>query len=230
MKRWTRWVSVCLGLSAAGCVAEPVGEPGIEVTDEIDGTGVAELGGSSGQCGTTVLFDEDFADNAAGWTLGTGWQIGPATTSTCQTAGSPDPSSDHTPTAGNGVAGVYIGGCPPLAASTFPYHSMTSPPINADVNGSVNLSFWRWLNTTGRNHVKIEVFDGAAWVMLYQSPLGVTGNVLDSSWKNLTYDLTPYRNPNLRVRFSWRVVVYYGGWYTSGWNLDDLQVTTEVCP
>ncbi|WP_437308191.1 hypothetical protein [Sorangium sp. So ce388] len=165
-----------------------------------------------------------------GWTLGTGWEIGPTEVSTCQHPSTPsDPAFDHTPTDDNGVAGVYLGGCPPITASTFPYHYLTSPILDTDVDGAVTLSFWRWLNTLSRNHVKLEVFDGTSWVVLYQSTLGAGSRVLDSSWTNVTYDLTPYRNPNLQVRFGWRVFVHFGGASSSGWNIDDVQITTDAC-
>jgi hypothetical protein len=222
MKQWIMCVSVCLGLSMAGCAAEPLGE------EEIDEANVAQQSAAA-SCSPTVLFADDFSNKAAGWTRDTGWQIGPATTSTCQSNGAPDPSFDHTPTADNGVAGAYIGGCPPTSANTFPYYYLTSPPINADVDGSLDLSLWRWLNTSGRNHVKIDVFDGSNWITIYQTALGVLGNNLDSSWTNVSYDLRPYRNPNLRIRFGWRTVVFFGGSVTSGWNIDDLQITTDAC-
>ncbi|HTN85158.1 MAG TPA: hypothetical protein VL242_15775 [Sorangium sp.] len=228
MKRWLGPLSVCFGLCASGCAAGPAWEPGVdekEIHEEL-----AELGTSADSCGTTVLFDEDFSDAAAGWTLGTGWEIGPTQVSTCQHPSTPsDPAFDHTPTDDNGVAGVYLGGCPPIAASTFPYHYLTSPILDTDVDGAVTLSFWRWLNTLSRNHVKIEVFDGTSWVVIYQSTLGAGSRVLDSSWTNVTYDLTPYRNPNLQIRFGWRVFVHFGGAYSSGWNIDDVQVTTDAC-
>lgn len=228
MKCWIGPLSVCFGLCASGCAAGPAWELGSD-EEEIHGE-LAELGTSADSCGTTLLLEEDFSNNAAGWTLGTGWEIGPTEVSTCQSPRTPsDPASDHTPTDDNGVAGVYLGGCPPIAASTFPYHYLTSPTLNTDVDGAVTLSFWRWLNTLSRNHVKIEVFDGTSWVVIYQSTLGAGSSVLDSSWTNVTYDLTPYRNPNLQIRFGWRVFVHFGGGSSSGWNIDDVQITTDAC-
>jgi len=42
----------------------------------------------------TTYFWDDFANNSQGWTLGTEWQIGAATTSTGQIYGNPDPGTD----------------------------------------------------------------------------------------------------------------------------------------
>jgi hypothetical protein len=46
----------------------------------------------------TDVFFEDFSDNSARWVLGIEWQIGPATASSGQEYGNPDPDYDHTDT------------------------------------------------------------------------------------------------------------------------------------
>jgi len=223
MKNCIQWLSVCVGMAAAGCGAGPVGEPGADGEDDFAGNEVAPLNGDpwtdNAGCATTTLFEEDFSDNAAGWTLEAGWQRGSATASTCQTGGSPDPASDHTASSDNGVAGVLLGGCPSIVVSA-PDKYLTSPLINANVAGSVSLSFWRWLNTSYRNRSRVEVFNGSSWVLLYESPASITS----SSWTNITYDLTPYKNPNLRVRFAYRTTIAIGGWVMSNWNIDDVRV------
>ena len=200
-----------------------MGEPDDE--NDFAGEEVATLAGDLGsdtagpECASTTLFEEDFADNAAGWTLEAGWQIGSAKTSSCQGAGFSDPGSDHTATADNGVAGVFIGGCPSVVNSS-PDKYLTSPVVNTNVAGSVSLSFSRWLNTSYRNRSRVEVFNGSSWVLLYESPATVTS----SSWANITYDLTPYKNANLRVRLAYRVTIALGGWVMSNWNIDDLRI------
>src|SRR4029079_4250949 len=97
---------------------------------------------------STVYFEESFANgNAAGWTLGTWWQIGTATTSSGQTSGNGDPAKDRTlPGTDNMLAGVIIGGNAPKVAHPMSY--LTSPSI--DLSGaaaSVYLEYWRWLNS-----------------------------------------------------------------------------------
>ena len=227
MKICIQWLSVCVALAAAGCSAGTVGEPDDE--DDFAGGEVATLASDLGSdnagpgCAATTLFEEDFADNAAGWTLEAGWQIGSATTSTCQTGGSPDPGSDHTATSDNGVAGVFIGGCPSIVYQS-PNLYLTSPVIDTNVAGSVSLSFSRWLNTSYRNRSRVEVFDGASWVLLYESPVTLSS----SNWAKITYDLTPYKNASLRVRVGYRTTIAYGGWVTSNWNIDDLSI--DACP
>lgn len=100
----------------------------------------------AGQASATTLFFEDFSDNSAGWTLGTEWQIGPATGSPGSGHGNPDPAQDFTPTSDNGLAGVIIGGN--ATTSLHDYYFLTSPVINlSNAFTPVTLSFRRWLNS-----------------------------------------------------------------------------------
>ena len=141
----------------------------------------------------TVLFTEDFSDNAAGWALGTEWQIGTATTSSGQTVGNGDPAQDHTPNGDNGVAGVVIGGNAGAVAHDYVY--LTSPVINTSAaSNPVTLEFYRWLNSDAAPSMtnRVEVFDGSAWQTVRQS--GVPG-VQDSSWQRQQFDV-----PHTRTR------------------------------
>ncbi|WP_437933182.1 hypothetical protein [Sorangium sp. So ce341] len=231
MKRWVGRAAVSCGLAAAACTAGPADAPWVA---EGDGSLVldwaarapAALRGAPGNdapaapCAARVLLAEGFADNAARWSLAAGWEIGPARASSGQRAGFPDPASDHTTSGDNGVAGVLLGGGPSVNAS-HPQRYLTSPAVDAAVSGRVTLSFWRWLNTTYRNKARVEVFDGARWRILYESP---HEDVAESAWTNVTYDLTPYKNRSLRVRFGYSAVLAFGGAPTSGWNIDDVQI------
>ncbi|MFM6266519.1 MAG: hypothetical protein ACKPFA_08440, partial [Dolichospermum sp.] len=98
--------------------------------------------------GFTIYFSDDFANNSNnsnGWTLGTEWQIGAATASTGHVYGNPDPGTDNTPTADNGVAGVVIGGNASTALHGFYY--LTSPVINTSTANQLFFEFARWLNS-----------------------------------------------------------------------------------
>ena len=222
---------VVFAYMAVGCVMES--DDWLHDEDEVSAQEAAIPGGElegddlSDKCAPTVLFEDDFADNQAGWTLDEGWQIGAATTSSCQIIGSPDPTLDYTPTSDNNLAGVLLGGCPSITASS-PFRYMTSPVIDTDVPGAVSLTFGRWLNTSYRNPSHIEVFDGSSWVLLYQA-FPPAAAVSDSTWTEVSYDLTPYKNPNLQVRFGYRVRIWFGGWVMSSWNIDDVQVAADTC-
>jgi hypothetical protein len=175
----------------------------------------------------TTLFYEPFADNSAGWMLENEWQIGPALASV-PADWNPDPGTDTTPTTDNGVAGIVIGGNASIGLHEYEY--LTSPVINTDVGGEpVTLKFNRWLNSDYAPFMQndIEVWDGNAWVKIFetQGPPAVT----DFAWMPQEFDLTPYQNPNLQVRFGTRVMS--GGAFTvSSWNIDDLSITTPFTP
>jgi hypothetical protein len=167
------------------------------------------------------VFQEDFADNAAGWTLGPEWQIGSATASAGQSAGNPDPASDHTESGDNGVAGTVIGGN--LSTTVHGFHYLESPAMDlTGVPGAVALTFWRWLNLDHDPFMRasVEVFDGASWVLIFQ-----TGGILttDAQWAFHLYDVTPYKNAQFRVRFG-HMVGSSSAHTVSGWNLDDVSV------
>jgi hypothetical protein len=174
------------------------------------------------QTNTTDIFYEDFSDNGARWTLGKEWQIGPTRTSYGHEYGNPDPAYDHTPGDNNGVAGVVIGG----NASTWPSHNcyyLISPKINAAVPGTLTLEFYRWLNSdyVPRMQNKIQVYNGTTWVTLWRS--GKAPGIMDSAWTKISFDLTQYKNPNLRVRFSHNVG-REEPYVVSSWNIDDVRI------
>lgn len=174
-----------------------------------------------------VYFQDTFSSNAANWKLGTEWQIGPAKASFCS-QDNDDPGMDHTPSADNGVAGVVIGGC----ASTSAVHAMyylESPPINADVMGSVHFEFWRVLNSDYAPYMNniVEVFDGATWHTLFESG---EDPVTDFAWTKQSYDVTAYKNPAMKVRFGFDIQDSFGVFTESSWNVDDVVIASAPCP
>jgi len=190
---------------------------------------------TAGVCGggtmvpQTTYFSEDFADNAAGWTLDTEWQIGAATSSTAPgSCGNGDPGMDHTATADNGIAGAVIGGN--VSTSVHGYYYLTSPVIDTSaVSGSMWLSFYRWLNSdyTSFMNNTVEVYDGATWNQLWES--GPPPATQDGMWNQQAYDISAYKSNQMKIRFGYEVGST--GVYTcSGWNLDDVAVTNVVCP
>ena len=175
-----------------------------------------------------VLFNEDFADNSAGWTLDTEWEIGATLTSgACDGLGGSDPANDHTTTtADNGVAGVMLGGCYSTGLHGFYY--LTSPVIDlSNAGGTVNLDFYRWLNSDYPNYVTnvIDVYDGNAWVNLWTGPGGTF--IQDAEWYNFNYDISAYTSANFQVRFGFDVGS--GGVVAmAGWNIDDVMIYSDA--
>ena len=128
----------------------------------------------------------------------------------------------------NGIAGVALGGN--VEIIVHPYEYITSPIINTDVPGGVYLTFWRFLNSDPTPNManRVEAYNGRTWVVLFES--GGAPGVHDAVWTKFSYDLTPYKNANLQVRFGYTVETVTGTRKVSGWNLDDVEITNAVCP
>lgn len=192
-----------------------------------DGT----CGCSSSSCsGGTIYFSEDFSDNSRGWTFGNEWAIGPTKTSSGQEQGFPDPASDHSTTSDNGVAGIVLGGNYSYATHSAWY--LTSPAINlSSAGGSVKLTFWRWLNCDAVPYTtdKVEVYDGS-WHTLWTNP-GSNVLVTDSAWTRETFDVTSYKSANFKVRFGFATGTKgaFRAWIMSGWNIDDVSLSSGTC-
>ncbi|MEX1363658.1 MAG: hypothetical protein AB1Z98_11050 [Nannocystaceae bacterium] len=169
---------------------------------------------------------EDFADNSAGWALGPEWEIGPAMVSVGGTPGA-DPGFDHTFTADEGVAGVVIGG--QAAQVLHPYYYLTSPPMDVPAGEAAILGFRRWLNSDYDPfmHNSIEVFDGVGWVQIWVS--GPSPAINDTEWLYIQHDLTAYANDAMRVRFGFDIT-QDGVFSAPSWNIDDVLVSSIVCP
>jgi hypothetical protein len=176
----------------------------------------------SGACsGGKVLFSEDFSDKTKGWTLGDLWQIGPAKASAGHEAGEPDPATDHSFTADNGVAGTVIGGNVEEPVTTY----LESPPIDlSSVSTGVKLTFWRWLNSPKKMKVGVDCqAGGGAWQSLWNSDNGVS----DAEWKRVDYPLDGCMDAATRFRFYVDTGVI--GNIMSGWNIDDVTLSTDEC-
>ncbi|MDC0746481.1 MopE-related protein [Polyangium mundeleinium] len=169
------------------------------------------------------IFSETFANNAAGWGLGTEWQIGAAKVSSGHGYGYPDPAADHTLTADNGVAGVVLGG----NASTVVHaaYYLTSPIINTSGTGFVTMDLWRWLNSDYDpymiNTIEVSANNGSTWTVIWQS--GAMPGIQEQAWNNYNYDLTPYKSATMRVRFGVSVN-QLDAYVVSSWNLDDIVI------
>lgn len=178
-------------------------------------------------CADILVFEETFADNSNGWTLGSEWQIGTATASTGHNNGNPDPGLDHTATADNGIAGVVIGGNAQTTLHDFWY--LTSPIIDVSGNPNLELSLFRYLNSDYTPYMQntIDVFDGTNWNTLWLT--GGAPAVHDTAWTYMSFDVTPYINSNFRMRIGYNVGSA-GAYIVSGWNVDDISLTTDPVP
>lgn len=166
-----------------------------------------------------IMLHERFANLATGWTAGPTWSIANAAPSGGHGWGIGDPSTDADGTTGGVVAGVNPGGNAPVAL--HPSYYMTSPFVNTALATNVTLEFRRWLNSYFAPFMtnRVEVFDGANWIVLWQSA-GSPG-VLDTSWTTQSFDVTAWKSPAFAIRFGYQVAAP-GCPAVSSWNIDNV--------
>jgi hypothetical protein len=187
----------------------------------------------NGACaGGTVYFYEPFSDNAQGWTLDPSWSIAPECSSPpAPMMGFPDPTLDHTSSAGDGgVVGAYVCGNT-LAGQTSPFRYATSPAIDVSAAPALKLTFYRWLNTDRPAWMlsTVDVFDGSVWQPVYTNANGSSTLATDSAWGKFEYDVTAFKNSVFRVRFGY-AVLRVDAYAMSSWNVDDVTVSSGSCP
>ncbi|WP_272481120.1 Calx-beta domain-containing protein, partial [Microcystis aeruginosa] len=227
-------VNFAAGATTATVVVDPIADTVQENSESVILTvnsGTGYIGGSPSTAtgtiiseeGFTTYFSDDFANNSKGWTLGTEWQIGAATASTGHVYGNPDPGTDNTPTADNGVAGVVIGGNASTALHDFYY--LTSPVINTSTANQLFFEFARWLNSDYTPYMQntVEIFNGSSWVNLLPSNFDYSPGVTDNAWTPQQFDISAHKSASTQIRFGFNVTS--DGVYTvSSWNLDDVKI------
>jgi hypothetical protein len=159
-----------------------------------------------------------------GWTAEPPWQIGPAAASACSDKQAEDPDTDHSPSADDHVAGAAIGGC--LSVDAFPEACLVSPVLDVFVPGELWLHYFAILHTADAPmQSSVEVFDSKTktWIAL----VVIDQFVAEPDWTEHTHDLTPFKGPELRVRFCHRS----SGPTISiaGWSIDDLVIGPPAC-
>jgi len=209
------------------CVASPANEGA--ACDDNNNCTVASVC-TAGACGDPLkpgyVLNEDFSDNSAGWTLSTNWAIG------ATVAGCGDPATDHSPSDDNGVAGVVLGGCAPIApVNAANFFCLTSPPVNTTGMAKVYVNYWRdlWSDYMPYMKNKIEVWNGNAWVIVFET-FGAP-EVNDAAWTKFSYDLTAQSNAALQVRWCYNIGSDFA--FSRGqWNVDDIVIgeTAECAP
>lgn len=170
------------------------------------------------------LFFEDFSA-PQGWMVDEWWQIGPAVPSQCAELGSEDPPEDHTPGPDEMLAGALIGGClpsKPLAQDVC----LTSPPIDATFPGPLWLTFHSRLSSPpAPAEARVEVWNGQQWAPVFTTK----GEPIDEpGWTEHLHEITPFKNPKLRVRFCHHHPVE-GLPVVAGWSVDDVALGLPGC-
>lgn len=237
---------VCSAASSSGTCAHSLCATGSKLAVGCDVVPIPPQGGRE----VKVFFEETFANNSKGWSLGTGWAISPAKASTGANGYYGDPGTDHTSaTTDNGVAGVVIGGNA-QTGTTYDARYLTSPTINTAPAGATTatLEFWRQLNSDGApymvNTVQVSTNNGSTWNTLWTS----SGAIKDSLWQKQTVDVSGYKSAQFRVRFGvsagkttssycCKKILFICTQHcdedtfadsASSWNIDDVAISIDV--
>jgi hypothetical protein len=171
----------------------------------------------------TTIFLDDFSTDK-GWTgYETGaWQREPALAGGGEN-GNPDPATDHSASGDNYILGFAIGGDYP---NNLVEKSIVSPPINCSGEDQVYLKFWRYLNVGSSyyDHAKVYVSnDGTNWTQFWENPVF---DITDNQWIQVVFDISSIaaNQGNVYIKFTMGPTNATGRY--SGWNIDDLEVTS----
>ena len=186
------------------------------------------LGRFSGTCPTSaVVYSESFSTDP-GWTKDGLWAFGKPAGSAV-TSGSPDPTSGFT---GNNVYG-YNNTTTGLYENSLVERNLTSKAYDCTGLLGVKVSFQRWLNveTSTYDHAYFKVSNnGTNWVTMFQNSATMTA----TSWTKVSYDIAAIADNSPTVYFRWTMGTTDTSVQYSGWNIDDLEVSSLVtatpCP
>jgi hypothetical protein len=153
-----------------------------------------------------------------GWSAQGQWAYGIPTGGGGQ-YGNPDPSSGYTGARvyGYNLAGDY--------GNNLPEYHLTSTAIDcSDVSGG-ELSFMRWLNVEqpSYDHAYLRIStNGSTFTDVWEN--GST--IEDDSWTKVTYDVSSIVDGQSTVYLRWTMGTTDTSWQYSGWNIDDLEMTS----
>jgi len=190
---------------------------------ELDPNGYREVNES--------IFYDDF-ENAINWDLVTEFEIDSAY-GLGGAQQNPDP--DYAPSGykimGTDLSGLNLepGDYEQLVGNgNGDIYTATSPNFNCEYFKDLNLQFYRWLNISADDYVKIDYStnNGVSWTKLWDNTTeGTKVLVAESNWKFIKYSLssTLDRTYNVKFRFSLGPTGIAATY--SGWNIDNFALT-----
>lgn len=134
--------------------------------------------------------------------------------------GEPNPTSAYN---GSNAIGTDLDGAYPDNLNNREY-SATSPTIDCSGYGNITLNFQRWLNLEQNQYDQayIDFYDGSDWINIWENP---NTTYEETAWtlQSISLPTQANNNANLKIRFA--LGATDGGWYYSGWNIDDIEIT-----
>ena len=186
------------------------------------------IGRFSGTCPTTaVVYSESF-NSDPGWTKEGLWAFG-TPVGTAVTTGSADPKAGFTGTNVFGYNNVGTG----VYENSLVERNLTSKAYDCTGLLGVKVSFQRWLNvessTYDRAYFKVSN-NGTNWVTVFQNSATMTA----TAWTKVSYDIAAIADNSPTVYFRWTMGVTDSSVQYTGWNIDDLEISSLVletpCP
>jgi hypothetical protein len=94
----------------------------------------------------------------------------------------------------------------------------------------VYLEYWRMLSSDYTPYMQndIEVYNGSSWITVFATQ-GFPG-AADSTWTKFTYDITAHKNANMRIRWGYLIGQTSGTYTAASWSVDDVLVSSAICP
>ena len=182
----------------------------------------------------TIFFD-DFEDDK-GWVFTGEFQrnmplgLGGTIEGNSQTVGNPDPDYAFS---GDTIIGTDLTG---LGAQLGNYELISDGTYRAILSlesdlyyyRDVKLSFQRYLNihfTSRRAFIEVSN-DSIQWNTVFNS-WTMGGYFIDPTYIQKTYDISNYADGKDKVYIRFTLSNKYGGYITSGWNIDDVLITGD---
>ena len=169
-----------------------------------------------------VAFYSETLDTNPGWFKNGSWGFGQPTGGG-GAYGYPDPTAGHT---GLNVYGFNLAGD---YANNSPEWHVTTAPIDCTGQYGVRLRFWRYLNVEANDadHAYIRVStNGYTWYDAWENP---DTDITDSDWTQVECDISAYADNDDAVRVRWTMGTTNPTARYSGWNVDDIELTSLSC-
>ncbi len=170
--------------------------------------------------GAAQLVEEITMDQNPNWSTDGLWSWGQPIGGGGQ-YGNPDPTSGAT---GNNVMGYNLNGD---YESNLSEKHLVAGPYNLSGNQNTQLQFSRYLNVEQPmyDHATISVKSGNdSWQTVWTNLSEIT----DDQWQAVSYDISTVadNSPELWVR--WTMGSTDSAWQYSGWNIDDVYISTSI--
>jgi subtilisin-like proprotein convertase family protein len=178
----------------------------------------------SGACPTRQVVYSEPLNSDPGWTTQGLWAFGTPAGGAVSN-GSPDPTSGFTGTKVYGYNNTGSG----LYENNLVERHLTSTAFNCTGLTGVKVSFQRWLNVESPtyDHAYFRVStNGTTWTTVYQN----TGTVTSNAWTKVTYDISAIADNQPTVYLRWTMGTTDSSVQYSGWNIDDVELSSLVWP